>query len=234
MTYFDATLETGPIEEQQSTPVLPEERFVFELIGFERSQPDQWRSEGGIKWTFLVFQEDGRTPFVFNDEQYQFFRTTGLTRDGRPNFNVGTYANDWASALLGRPLGVDANFSVSELRGKRMSAMVTWEKQRSDPKKKTIKLASLRHVPVGSAPATGAPSRAQTEASMVAAQAEDDLEREVVVAELTHAVKTAKKFGVPSYQTFKDALDGAASASLNDLKMILNNVNIENQKALDE
>jgi hypothetical protein len=152
MTYFDATLEAAPVEETQSTPVIPEERFVFELIGFEKSPPDQFRPEGGIKWTWLVWYPDGER-FIFQDEHYQFFRTTGLTRDGKPNFNLGTYANAWASAMLGRDLGVDANFSVSELRGKKMSAMVVWEPQKSDPKKKTIKLASLKHVPVDAPPA---------------------------------------------------------------------------------
>lgn len=233
MTYFDDTLTIDKIEELDSTPVLPEERFVFELIGFERSGPDEYHKDGGIKWTFLVFNEDGRTPFLFQDEQYQFFRTTGLTRDGRPNFNVGTFANEWASAMLGRQLGVDGQFAVSELRGKRMSAQVTWKPQRSNPKKKSIVLAVLRHVPVG-AGAAPAPTRAQSEATAVAAQADDDLSREIVIAELTNAVKTAKKFGVPAYQTFQDALDNAASASVDELQMILNNVRAENTKALDD
>ena len=67
MTYFDTSLEAPRIEEQQSTPIIPEDRFIFELIGFEKSPPDQWRKDGGIKWTFRVYDMDGR-PFEFKDE----------------------------------------------------------------------------------------------------------------------------------------------------------------------
>jgi hypothetical protein len=159
VTYFDATLELDPITEQQSTPVLPEERHVFELVGFERSEPDQWRKDGGIKWTWRVFHEDGRTPFVFNDEQYLFFRTTNIDKKTRkPLFTVGSSANEWAAALLGRTLGPDAHFQVPELHGKRMSAMVVWKRQKQDPSKYSVELASLRHVPVTSANGHAAPS----------------------------------------------------------------------------
>lgn len=235
MTYFDATLEAGPIREQDTTPVLQEERYVFELVGFERSEPDQWRKEGGIRWTWRVFEADGKTPFVFQDEQYLFHRTTGLTRDGKPNMNVGTYANEWAAAMLGRDLGTDAKFSVSELRGKRMSAMVVWEPQRSDPKKKTIKLASLRHVPVSAQPATTTPSRAQDEATAAADKAIDDMERAAILADLATAIKTARKFGVPAVavETFQAALDEEKSGTTDQLRAILENVKAENKKALD-
>lgn len=198
MTYFDTSLEFAPIAEQQSTPVIPEDRFVFELIGFERSEPDQWRKEGGVKWTWLVWTMDGQR-FVFNDEHYQFFRTTGLTRDGKPNFNIGTYANDWASALLGRDLGVDANFSVSELRGKRFSAMVVWENQKSDPKKKTIKLASLRHVPVE-------PLKSPVSSAGVSADASiDDVDRALALSKFEKKLERARKKKLPALATFEAA-----------------------------
>ena len=237
MTYFDETLTLDPITEQQSTPILPEERHVFELIGFERSEPDQWRKEGGVKWTFRVFQEDGRTPFVFNDEQYLFFRTTNVDkRTGKPLFTVGYSANDWASALLGRTLGVDAHFQVSELRGKRMSAMVTWKRQVKDKTKWSVELASLRHVPVGQQPAGTAPAmRAQHEAEAAADQAIYQMDHHALVEDLKIAVKTAKKFGVPepTIATFQAVIDDAGSASVDQLKAILENVKSENAKALD-
>jgi hypothetical protein len=198
VTYFDTSLEFAPIAEQQSTPVIPEDRFVFELIGFERSEPDQWRKEGGVKWTWLVWTMDGQR-FVFNDEHYQFFRTTGLTRDGKPNFNIGTYANDWASALLGRDLGVDANFSVSELRGKKFSAMVVWDNQKSDPKKKTIKLASLRHVPVE-------PLKSPVSSAGVSADASiDDVDRALALSKFEKKLERARKRKLPSLPTFESA-----------------------------
>jgi len=216
MTYFDATLEAAPVTEMDTTPVLPEERHVFELVGFERSEPDQWRKEGGIKWTWRVFEADGRTPFVFKDEQYLFFRTTGLTREGKPNFNVGTYANEWAAALLGREIGVDAKFSVSELRGKRFSAMVIWEPQRSDPKKKTIKLASFRHIslepiasPVAAAPApTSAPNS-------------DDVDRDLMLSKFEKKLNRAKKRGLPSIQTFEQAYSEMALADASQIEAVM-------------
>jgi hypothetical protein len=216
MTYFDATLEPAEIQEQDSTPVLPEERHVFELVGFERAEPDQWRKDGGIKWTWRVFQEDGKTPFVFQDEQYLFFRTTGLTRDGKPNFNIGTYANEWASALLGRDLGTEAKFSVSELRGKRMSAMVVWEPQRSDPKKKTIKLASLRHVPMAPL-GSEKPSRAQVEADATV----DDVDRALALAKFEKKLARAKKRGLPSLATFEAAYADMATADAGQIEAVI-------------
>lgn len=212
MTYFDATLETPPITEQNNDPILPEERHVFELIGFERSQPDQWRKDGGIKWTFLVFQEDGRTPFVFQDEQYQFFRTTGIDKQGRPVFSVGTYANEWASALLGRQLGVDSHFEISELRNKRMSAMVVWEKQRSDPTKKTIKLASLRHVPTGGRAA--AASRAQVEADATV----EDVDRALWLSKFEKKLERARKKKLPDLQVFEKAYASIDTANATQIE----------------
>lgn len=224
MTYFDQTLTIDRIEEQQSTPVLPEERFIFELIGFEKSAPDQWRSEGGIKWTFLVYDEDGH-PFEFQDEQYQFFRTTGLTRNGRPNFNIGTYANTWASALLGRDLGVDADFSIGDLHRKRMSAMVVWENQKSDPKKKTIKLASLRHVPVASSNGTAQASKAQVSAD----PSDEDIDRALSVSKFEKKLERARKKGLPKLKVFEDAYKSIDTATAAEVDAMTENL----QDALD-
>ena len=222
-TYFDTSLDPAPVTEQDTTPVLPEERHIFELVGFERSEPDQWRKEGGIKWTFLVYDQDGR-PFEFQDEQYTFWRTTGLTRDGKPNFNVGTYANEWASALLGRELGVEANFSISELRGKRMSAMVVWEPQRSDPKRKTVKLASLRHVPLVPVGNTnGAAPKAQVSADPTS----DDVDRALLISKLEKKVARAQKLKLPSLDTFQKALAAIETASIPQIEAIIENLDDE-------
>ena len=231
MTYFDATLEAAPVAEQDYTPVLPEERHVFELIGFERSEPDQWRKDGGIKWTWRVFEADGVKPFVFQDEQYQFFRTTGLTRDGRPSFNVGTYANEWASAMLGRTLGTDADFKISELRGKRMSAMVVWEPQKSDPKKKTIKLASLRHVPVA-----GSTPTAQQRPPLSADPTADDVDRELVVTGLLKSVARLKKMDAIAGEAAAQAVENSDldTAPLADLRSLWDSVKAAILKAAEE
>lgn len=220
MTYFDSTLQMDPIKEQQYDPAIPEDRHVFELIGFERSQPDQWRKDGGIKWTWLVYEQDGRTPFIFNDEHYQFFRTTGIDKQGKPVFSVGTYANDWASALLGRPLDVDSHFDISELRGKKMSAMVVWEKQRTDPNKKTIKLASLRHVPTGATATTAPQSRAQVEADATV----DDVDRALAVSKFEKKLERAKKKKLPNLQLFVSAYEVINTATEQEVNVLIDNI----------
>jgi hypothetical protein len=231
MSYFDATLEAAPVSEMDYTPVLPEERHVFELIGFERSEPDQWRKDGGVKWTFRVFEADGVKPFIFQDEQYEFFRTTGLTRDGRPNFNVGTYANEWASALLGRPLGTDADFKISELRNKRMSAMVVWEPQKSDSKKKTIKLASLRHVPTT---AGAAPKRDVT--TVPAEPSDDDVDRALSVQGLRKSIARLKKLDAEQGAAAQHAMDASEldTAPLSEIDELWSSVKAAIEKAMDE
>lgn len=236
MSYFDATLEAAPVAEQDYTPVLPEERHVFELIGFERSEPDQWRKEGGIKWTWRVFHEDGATPFVFQDEQYQFFRTTGLTRDGRPNFNVGTYANEWASAMLGRTLDTDAKFSVSELRGKRMSAMVVWENQKSDSRKKTIKLASLRHVPVRTTNVSSAPPRPADPTTVSADPTPEDVDRALAISGLQKSIKRLTKLdeiaGAAAQQAYENS--DFTTAPMSEIQNLVAQVKTAIEKAMDD
>jgi hypothetical protein len=212
MAYFDTTLELDPITEQQSTPVLPEERYVFELVGFERSEPDEFRKEGGIKWTWRVFEADGRTPFVFNEEQYLFIRTTNIDKKTRkPLFTVGSSANDWASALLGRTLSADAHFQVPELYGKRMSAMVVWKRQKRDASKWSIELASLRHVPT--APAASAPAsrtRVEKEAADAAISAMNqeanglDPDRVFALKKFDRKLAAAKRRKLPSLATFEE------------------------------
>jgi hypothetical protein len=230
MSYFDATLEAAPVAEQQTTPILPEDRFIFELVGFERADPDQWNKDGSIRWTFRVFDMDGHV-FEFKDEPYDFYRKTGLTRDKRPNFNVGTMANDWAGALLGRDLGVDADFSVSELRGKKMSAMVVWERQKTDKTKWSVKLASLRHVPV--APIGTATRPAPTQVS--ANPSDEDVDRATVVTDIKQAIKSLKKLdpsrGAEAQQAFLDS-DDAADADA--LRILLTSIQAAVQKAMDE
>jgi hypothetical protein len=216
MAYFDATLEADPITEQQSTPVLPEERHVFELIGFERSEPDEYRKDGGIRWTWRVFAEDGRTPFVFQDEQYLFFRTTNIDRQTRkPLFTVGSSANDWASALLGRPLGPDAVVSIPDLHGKRFSAMVVWKRQKKDPTKYSIELASLRHVPA--APSLNGHA---APASVSADAAVEDVDRALSIAKFEKKLERAKKKKLPALATFVAAYETFSTATVAEVDQV--------------
>lgn len=224
VAYFDATLDFAPVSIQGNDPIIPEDRFVFELIGLERSEPDQYRKNGGIKWTWRVFQDDGRTPFVFQDEQYQFFRTTNIDAKGKPVMNVGTNAYDWASAMLGRDLGIDERLNPSELRGARMSAMVVWEKQKTDPTKKTIKLASLRHVQkTGNATAAPQQSRAQVEANATA----EDVDRALAISKFERRLERARKRKIASLDTFEGAYAQIDQATTEQVEAWIDNLDDE-------
>lgn len=185
--YFDESLSFAPVAEKNTDPILPEERFQFELVGLERSEPDQYRKNGGIKWSFRVLNMDG-SPFLFQDDEYILWRTTGVNANGTPLMNIGTQANDWASALLGRQLGVDDTLKVSELRGKRMSAMVVWRPKRTDPKSKTIDLASLRHV--GTAVSSARPADPTTVSED---PTPEDVDRALAITSLQKAIKRLLK-----------------------------------------
>lgn len=223
MAYFDATLDFAPVSIQGNDPIIPEDRFVFELIGLERSEPDQYRKNGGIKWTWRVFQDDGRTPFVFQEEQYQFFRTTNIDAKGKPVMNVGSQAYDWASAMLGRDLGIDERLNPAELRGARMSAMVVWEKQKTDPTKKTIKLASLRHVQKTGTAAAPQQSRAQVEANATA----EDVDRALAIAKFEKKLERARKRKIGSLDVFEGAYAQIDQASADQIEAWIDNIDDE-------
>lgn len=223
MAFFDATLDFAPVSEQGSTPVLPEERFVFELVGLERSEPDQYRKEGGIRWTWRVFLSDGVSPFVFQDEQYLFYRTTGIDKQGKPVMNVGTYAYEWASAMLGRDLGIDERLNPAELRGARMSAMVVWEKQKKDPTRKSVKLASLRHLPKVGQHAAPPQSRAQVEANATV----EDVDRALAITKFEKKLERARKRKLASLDVFENAYSQIDQANTEQIEAWTDNLDDE-------
>lgn len=214
MTYFDTSLSSAPVAERNLDPILPEERFIFELVGFERSGVDQWHKNGGIKWTFATYDIDGR-PWEFQDEQYMLWRTTNVNKAGEPLFTIGTQAHEWAEALLGRKIGPDDHINVIELRNKRMSSQIVWETKRTKPGEKAAALRSLRHVPVN-APQ---PTSARPAPGQVTADATDeDIDRATVVTDIQKAIKSLKKLdataGAQAQQAFLDSDDDANADAL--------------------
>lgn len=230
MTYFDDSLSFAPVAERNTDPILPEERFIFELIGLERSEPDQWRKQGGIKWTFRVLNMDG-SPFIFNDEPYELWRTTGVNANGTPLMNIGTQANDWASALLGRQLGVDDTLKVSELRGKRMSAMVVWRPKKTDPKSKTIDLASLRHV--GTAVSSARPADPTTVSED---PTPDDVDRALAITSLQKSIKRLSKLDKAAGANAQAAYDASdfTTAPMSEIQNLAAQVRSAIEKAMDD
>lgn len=230
MTYFDDSISAAPVAERNTDPILPEERFTFELIGFERSEPDQYRKQGGFKWTFRVYYPDG-SPFIFNDAPYEMWRNSGKNAAGQPMFNLGTLANDWASALLGRPLGIDADFKVSELRGKKMSAMVVWRAKKNAPTEKTFDLAILRHVPTGSA---SAPKKDVTTVSNDPTG--DDVDRALAVTGLTKSIERLKKLDAEQGSAAQHAMEASEldTAPIGEIRALWDSVKTAIAKALED
>lgn len=232
MAVFDPSLDAAPVKEKNTDPILPEERFVFELIGFERSAPDQYHKNGGIKWTFAVMYENGQ-PFLFQDQPYELFRTTNTNAEGKPLFNIGTEPHEYAQALLGRPLGVDAHFAVSELRHKRMSAQVVWKPKKTKPGEKAATLAIFRHVPVSTA-AAPAP---RTEPGQVSADPSDDeVDRALMVSKLKQQVARLARLDAAAGANAQAAVDQSAldTAPLTEIERLLADVKAAVQKALDD
>ena len=225
MTVFDTSLESAPITESNLDPILPEERFILELVGFERSDPDQFRKDGGIKWTFQVYNLDG-SPFEFQDEPYQLWRTSDKDKNGKPLFNLNTQSHSWACALLGRDLGEADNFSVSELRNKRMSVMIVWRNKRPPAKGKTFDMASLRHVPVG---AVGSTNGTTTKEQVSADPSSEDVDRALAVSMFEKKLERAKKKKLPSLQVFVAAYAEIHTASVEEVDVMSENL----QDALD-
>lgn len=234
MSYFDSTLEAEPVAEQNTDPILPEERFVFTLIGFERSQPDQWHKNGGIKWTFAVAYPNGQ-PFIFDNAPYELWRTTNVNAAGKPLFTLGTQPHEWASALLGRQLGVDEHFAISELRDKKFSSQVVWQPKRTKPTEKAAVLASLRHVPVGAAPASNGRAAKPAADQVSADPSEDDVDRALILTGIEKSVNRLKKLDAASGKDAAAALAASdADAPMADLERLHEQVKAAIQKALDD
>lgn len=226
MTYFDTSLSTAPVAERNTDPILPEERFIFELVGFERSGVDQWHKNGGIKWTFATYDIDGR-PWEFQDEHYMLWRTTNVNKAGEPLFTIGTQAHEWAEALLGRKLGFDDHVNVSELRNKRMSSMIVWENKKTKPGEKSAVLRSLRHVPVG---AVATPGQVSADPS------DDEIDRALIVTKLQKQTARLRKLDAESGVQADAAIEkfDLSVAPLAALQALLDRVQAAIEKALDD
>lgn len=233
MAVFDPSLDAAPVKEKNTDPILPEERFVFELIGFERSAPDQYHKNGGIKWTFAVYHENGQ-PFLFQDQPYELFRTTNTNAEGKPLFNIGTEPHEYAQALLGRPLGIDAHFSISELRNKRMSAQVVWKPKKTKPGEKAATLAIFRHVPGSTAAAPVSAPRPEPD-QVSADPTDDEIDRALVVGKLKKQLERLGRLDASAGATARAAVDkfDLATAPLDALQALLDRTSAEVQKALD-
>lgn len=234
MTYFDDSIAGAPVAERNTDPILPEERFIFELVGFERSGPDQWHKNGGIKWSFLTYDMDGR-PWEFNDEHYELWRTTNVNKAGEPLFTIGTQAHEFAQALLGRKLGPDDHFNISELRNKRMSSQIVWEPKKTKPSEKAAVLRSLRHVPVApmGAPAGAAPKPAPGQVS--ADPTTEEIDRAGVVSDILKAVKSLKKFDPEAGAKAAAAVaeSDLDDAPMDELRRLLESIKDAVMKAMD-
>ncbi len=154
---------------------------------------------------------------MFKDKPYELWRTSDVNANGQPTFNLGTQAHAWASALLGRTLGVEDRFSVSELRNKRMSAQIVWMPKKTKPSEKSATLGVLRHVPVNAL----APTAARPAPSQISADANsDDIDKALAVAKFEKKLERAKKKKLPRLAQFQAAYETFDTATRDEIETV--------------
>lgn len=139
-----------------STPVVPQDRFIFECLSVGEqapyARPGEQPKPGakpGIKWTFALYYASSGERFYFQDEPYEFFQST------TSNMQRGARAREYAEALLGREFAEGEQVNPSDVIGKRGVGMVIHELAQNDKTKKVAKLVAPEpyRAPVAAAPA---------------------------------------------------------------------------------
>lgn len=140
-----------------STPVVPQNRYVFECLEISEQPPYAPPGEQpkpgarpGIKWVFALYDAASGQRFHFQDDPYEFFQST------TSNMQRGARAREYVEALLGRELGEGEDVNPSDLIGKRGVGMVVWETSRNDKNKKVAKLAGTEAYRAAAAPSRAA------------------------------------------------------------------------------
>lgn len=184
-----------------STPIVPQNRFVFECTNIEEQPPYAPPGEQpkpgarpGIRWSFSLYDTGTGEPFYFQDEVYTFWQSTTA------NMQRGARAREYAEALLGRELGEGEEINPYDLIGKRGIGMVIHELSRSDKTKKVAKLVA----PEPYRETVAAPSRSRSAgatavmerplaASVSADASEADVDRALNLATVEKKIKQAEK-----------------------------------------
>lgn len=185
--------------------IVPEARYTLELIGMEKAPPSDFNPEAGprVKWIFAIYTAAGER-FEFNGGPYEFYRHTSKKNSPR------AHARQYAEALLGRPLQEGETPPIREMMGCRMSALISYDDNPNDPSRQTLKMTSLKHVPVASkAKAAPAPAPTQVTADAVV----EDVDRALAITVLGKQVARTEKLKTPNAKTFREAFEQIGTAT---------------------
>lgn len=194
--------------------IVPEGRYTLHLVGLEKAPPSTFNPEAGprIKWIFNLYDAQGN-PFMFNGSVYEFFRHTSTKNSPR------AHARQFSEALLGRKLNDGETPRLTDCIGKRMSGLISYEPSANDPNIETLKLGSLKHVPVEDAAPTTKPKAANP---LPEDPSDEDVDRALIVTKLGKQVARLKKIdataGAEAQQAYDDSdLDTAPLEALQAL-----------------
>lgn len=185
-----------------STPIVPQDRFIFECSLIEEQPPYAPPGEQpkpgarpGIRWSFRLYDAANGQPFYFQDEVYTFWQSTTA------NMQRGARAREYAEALLGRELGEGEQVNPGDLIGKRGIGMVIHELSR-DKTKKVAKLVApepYRQTVAATAPvraASGAATAVMERPSVAQVSANpsmEDVDRALLISAVEKKIKQAER-----------------------------------------
>ncbi len=230
---IDDEIQLQPATNEDSA-IVPEGRYTLHLVGLEKAPPSSFAPEDGprVKWVFHLYAESGienmtrGERFYFNNEPYEFWRTTSTKNSPR------AYARKYAEALSGRKLEEKEVPKLSGLLDARMSAMITYEDDENDSSRKVLKMSGLKHVESNGATA---PTR-QAEPTQVSADpSSDEIERASIMTDLQKTVKLLTKLDAAQGKAAADAVAASpATPDLADLKRLQKDIQTALEKAMDE
>lgn len=210
--------------------IVPEGRYVLHLIRMEKAPPSDFNPEAGdrIKWVFHLYDQQGQQ-FYFQNEPYEFFRTTSRKNSPR------AFARQYTEGLLGRRLSDGEVPPLRSLVGKKMSGLISYGPSDVDPTKEVLKLTSLKSV-MDQAPAPSAPSPKPAPGQVSADPTDDEIDRALVVSKIQKSLKRLKALDAEAGAQAQKAVDDSDmdESLLDDLNALAEQISAAVRKAMDE
>lgn len=220
MVMLDEDIRLDPATSADGA-IVPEGRYVLHLIRLEKAPPSDFKPEDGdrIKWIFNLYGADGE-PFYFQNEQYEFYRTTSRKNSPR------AFARQYAEGLLGRRLNDGEVPPLRALVGKRMSGLISYGPSDVDPSKEVLKLTSLKAV------ADPAPAPGQVSAD----PADEEIDRAVAITKIQKSLKRLGKLDDEAYARASEAVEkfDLDTAPMAALEALSGRISASIAKALDD
>src|SRR5262245_30713661 len=119
MVMVDDEIRLDPASSGEAA-IVPEGRYTLHLIRLEKAPPSEFNPEAGprINWIFHLYDQQNE-PFNFQDEVYEFYRTTSTKNSPR------AFARQYTEGLLGRRLNDGEVPPLRSLVGRKMSGLIS-------------------------------------------------------------------------------------------------------------